>query len=67
MTKQLKDIGPGPSSDPFVDVVAAIIAVHNINGHTPDDVEIAELLEEQGISVSRENIESIRARVKAAR
>lgn len=64
MSKELKHIGPGETADPIKDIAAAITAVAGINGHKPDDAEIRELLEEQGVESSEQNIAAVRAAVE---
>lgn len=64
MNKQLKHIGPGQTADPIKDIASAISAVAGINGHQADDTEIRELLEEQGIDSSKQNIAAVHAAVE---
>lgn len=61
MTKDLKYLGAGAPGDPLTDIVAAVAAVAAINGHTPDDVELRELLDEQALPSDDESVQRLRA------
>lgn len=61
MTKDLKYFGAGAPGDPLTDIVAAVAAVAAINGHTPDDAELRELLDEQALPSDDESVQRLRA------
>lgn len=61
MTKDLKYLAGAAGPDPLTDIVAAVAAVAAINGHTPDDGELRELLEEQGAPSDDESLQRLRA------
>ena len=58
MTKDLKYLGAEAPGDPLTDIVAAVAA---INGHTPDDAELRELLDEQALPSDDESVQRLRA------
>lgn len=66
MTKDLKFLAGATGADPLTDIVAAVAAVAAINGHTPDDDELRELLQEQGAPVDDETLKDLRAMLIAA-
>lgn len=61
MTKDLKYFAASTPNDPLTDIVAAVAAVAAINGHTPDDVELCELLDEQALPSDDESVQRLRA------
>lgn len=66
MSKKLKHLGAGHSTDPIDDVAAAIIATEAINGHKAGPAEIRELLEERGAEASAENAARVHQVVEEA-
>lgn len=63
MVKQLKYLGPGSEPDPIRGIASAIVLVRGLNGHEPDDEEIRECLELEGLEPSADNIELVQRSV----
>jgi hypothetical protein len=64
MSKELKNISPGSSSNELATVIGDFKAVKAINGHIPDDAEIREELLAVGLAATEYHVQLVRAAIE---
>lgn len=61
MSKELKYISPGSSSDELATIIGDFKAVKAINGHIPDEAEIREELLAAGLADTEYHVQLVRS------
>lgn len=64
MTRELKFFSAGPSEDPVEQMANEFRLVAAVNGHVPDDDEIKQELERDGLDVTEDNVAKVRELLK---